>query len=151
MKTNNNTTSTNLALVSPCSTCKNQQATSSPGLPVCPRRQWQALVSSLQQTNGDISNISHLALYGTEGTTSSGDGSLRNPVYSSDMHTIMVWTALLKDNVGIVGNDGVLVTSSILESNFNNKYIVCNRLPFVPRDQEATYFQKGAFSEGDQI
>lgn len=151
MKRLENSNSINLAIVSPCSTCKNQQASPSPGLPVCPRRQWQAELERLKSTGEKTTNIEHLALYGTEGTTSEGDGSLRNPVYSDSLHSIIVWSALLKDNTGLVDSKGNQITTSILDPQFDTTYIVCDKLPFVPHDQEATYFQKGALSEGDQI
>ena len=151
MKRLENSNTSNLAIVSPCSTCKNQQASPSPGLPVCPRRKWQADLATFNADGTDTSKITQLALYGTEGTSSEGDGSLRNPVYSDSMHSIIVWAALLKDNVGIVDSSGNKITTDILDPNFDTTYIVCNKLPFVPHDQEATYFQKGAFAEGDQV
>jgi hypothetical protein len=134
-----------LALVSPCSTCKNQLTAAGPnGQPTCPRRVLQAGGATTTATD-------HLVLYGTEGTANEGDGSYRNPVYWTDGHAILVWIALLGDNGGVYDGAGNPVTPGILDPGFDTSHIQCRPLPIVPRDSEAAYFQHGALAENDQL
>lgn len=140
-----------LALVSPCSTCKNQLAAPQPGLPACPRRAIEAKMKQASDAGGDTAAISHLALYGTEGTDQAGDGSYRNPVYGDTEHAILVWVAALMDNGGTLDSQGNVVNPNLLDPGFDTKYMHCRPLPVIPSDSEAQYFAQGAFMEGDHI
>ena len=134
-----------LALVSPCSTCKNQLTAPGPnGQPACPRR-------VLQAQSATTSIADHLVLFGTEGTANAGDGSYRNPVYWDDGHAILVWTALLEDNGGVYDASGNQIAPGILDPSFDTGHIQCRPLPIVPQDSEAAYFQQGALAENDQL
>jgi hypothetical protein len=140
-----------LAVVSPCSACKNQAALAVDGKPACPRRAAQSELQSAQAAGVDTSAIQHLALFGTEGTAQEGNGSLLNPVYSSDLHAILVWVALLIDNGPLTDRSGNQISPNILDPSFDTSYIQCRSIPVTPRDNEAAYFQKGAFAEMDQL
>ena len=140
-----------LAIVSPCASCHNQLTVSTNGMPLCPRRVLNAKLATLQDAGTDTSSMQHLALYGTEGTSQAGDGSYRNPVYSDDLHAILVWIALLEDNGGVFDTTGNQLCPNLLDPDFDTSYIQCHSLPVTTRDNEAVYFQKGAFTANDQL
>jgi len=147
-------TGTALAIVSPCSQCKNQLDATKDGKPFCPRRMWQTSLAQNEANGESDPSIESLAAYGTEGTDAEGDKSLRNPVYLNDGKTVLVWIATLRDNSGIHDTNGNPVVPSILDPSFipdNTDYIRCRLFPFVPAVHEAAYRQSGAMKEGDQV
>lgn len=145
-----------LAIVSPCSKCKNQLSEQTDGKPFCPRRKAQADLKASQdenQSNGDP-RLEPLAAYGTEGTPNAGDQSLRNPVYLDDSKTTLVWIATLRDNSGVPGPNGTLVAPSIQDPAFLDnytEYIQCRPHPFLPAEHEAHYRQIGGLKERDAV
>lgn len=152
MKRDSGTTPIHLAIVSPCSACKNQLTEPKDGKPACPRRMLEAQKQAIEEQGGSTEHLNHLLLSGTEGTENEGDGSLRNPVYFND--SIFLWVATLSDNSGVRDAEGNLLAPHLLDPAFlqsKTEYIQCRPLPVVPRDHEAAYFQKGAFMEGDQL
>lgn len=145
-----------LAVVSPCSTCKNQLAEQVDGKPFCPRRKAQADLEAFQTANQGNSDprLLPLAAFGTEGTPNEGDHSLRNPVYLDTNNTTVVWIATLRDNSGVPGDDGSMLAPSILDPSFMDnytEYIQCRPRPFLPAEHEAHYRQVGGLKEGDYI
>jgi hypothetical protein len=140
-----------LAVVSPCSSCKNQLTVSSDNKPACPRRVLAQNLAIMESNGTDTTPLQHMALYGTEGTSNEGDGSYRNPVYSDDLHAILVWAAFLEDNGGVYDSQGNLVCPSLLNPSFDTSYIQCRSIPVTLRENEATYFQNGALAENDQL
>jgi hypothetical protein len=135
-----------LAVVSPCSQCSNQRSEPKDGKPACPRRAWKKYIGDLQ-TNGGVLGPG-LDLVQITGT--SGD-ALANPVYSDDQHVILVWAAHLRDNMGVLDEQGNVVTPQILDPGFNTDFIKCNPNPYVVRDTEANYFLRGAYREFDTL
>lgn len=145
-----------LAIVSPCSTCKNQLAEQEDGKPYCPRRKIQADQIAYQNDNqgNPDPRLIPLAAYGTEGTPNEGDGSLRNPVYLDSNNTTLVWIAALRDNSGVLNPDGTILIPSIQDPTFltdHTDYIQCRPRPFLPAEHEAHYRQVGGLKEGDAI
>jgi hypothetical protein len=140
-----------LAIVSPCSSCQNQLTVSHDGMPACPRRVAQQNIQYMQSVGIDTTGVQHLALYGTEGAAQAGNGSYLNPVYSDNLHAILIWIALLEDNGGVLDSQGNELCPNLLDPNFNTSYIQCRSLPVTTRDNEAVYFQKGAFAPKDQL
>jgi hypothetical protein len=140
-----------MGIVSPCSTCKNQNSSTAADTPACPRRNYQQQLTQIQTDGGDPSAIQHLALYGTEGTACEGDGSFRNPAYWNDGNSILIWVALLEDNLGVFDKTGARICPDLLNPGFDSTYIQCRTLPVVPREHEAAYFQGGALAESDQL
>lgn len=145
-----------LAVVSPCSQCKNQLAAQEDGKPFCPRRKAQADLQEYADNNqGNLDpRLVPLAAYGTEGTSKQGDQSLRNPVYLDQAKTTLVWIATLRDNSGVPGPDNSLVAPSILDPSFltdHTEYIQCRPRPFLPAEHEAHYRQVGGLKEMDFI
>lgn len=136
-----------LAIVSPCSSCKNQLAENANGRPACPRRRAVQRKADLEARGLDTSSTDHLVLTGTDGN------DLANPVYvdTEESGAILVWVATLKDNPGVRDGQGNLLTPHILNPSFDTQYINCRPLPVVPRDNEAAFFQKGAWAEGDTL
>lgn len=135
-----------LAIVSPCSTCKNftqpASATPDPHQQMCPRRLWINQNKSLPGTVDPV-------LY-TTGTTD--PNTLANPVIDPTTGNYIVWVAAVEDNPGIIDETtGNSLTPSILDPNFNNLYIHCRRYPYVPEDHHDTLRATGAFQEGDKI
>lgn len=140
--------STQVGVVSPCSTCKNYLAApdpTSPWKPVCPRRYWQALNQSSQQ-DGISPPAGYLTQSGTDDPT-----KLANPVYSESDSSVLIWTASLEDNQGVRDSEGHLLTSDILSPDFDTTYTNCKLLPYVPGMDQAAYYQAGAFKEGDPL
>jgi hypothetical protein len=150
---------TQLGIVSPCSTCKNQRYLSKMGEPMnaCPRRSWQneylydIAGTTDQQASG--SQIVQLALTGNSNPPSL-TSPLNNPVYDSDSQSVLVWTALyminraIRDNVsGAVVNPGLNEGLDVFDTN----YIQCELMPYSPNTDEHGYFLNGAFKEGDPI
>lgn len=145
-----------LAVVSPCSQCKNQLSEQVDGKPFCPRRKAQADLQEYEDNNqgNQDQRLAPLAAYGTEGTSSDGDQSLRNPVYLDQQKTTLVWIATLRDNSGVPGPDGTLIAPSILDPTFltdHTEYIQCRPRPFLPAEHEAHYRQVGGLKEMDFI
>ena len=132
-----------LAIVSPCASCQNQLTVSQNGMPACPRRVAQQNIQYMQSVGIDTTGVQHLALYGTEGTSQAGNGSYLNPVYSDNLHAILIWIALLEDNGGVLDSQGNELCPNLLDPSFNTSYIQCRSLPVTTRDNEAVYFQKG--------
>lgn len=150
-------TGTAYAIVSPCSQCKNQlSAPGADGKPYCPRRYWQAAQDTYKQNSNGKSNQTFvpLALYGTEGTATEGDKSLKNPVYDNTGKSALVWIATLRDNSGIRDSKDNVIAPSILDPSFipnSTTYIQCRPLPYIPALHEAAYRQSGALKEGDTV
>lgn len=136
-----------LSVVSPCSSCKNQLAENADGKPACPRRRIAQRKKDLEAQGADTSSLEHLVVTGTD------SDALANPVYldGDKGGAILVWIATLKDNPGVHDNGGNLLTPHILHPDFDTSFIQCRPLPIVPREQEAAYFHKGAWSEGDML
>ena len=120
-------------------------------MPACPRRVAQQNIQYMQSAGIDTTGVQHLALYGTEGTAQAGNGSYLNPVYSDNLHAILIWIALLEDNGGVLDSQGNQLCPNLLDPSFNTSYIQCHSLPVTTRDNEAVYFQKGAFAPNDQL
>ena len=148
-KTHPNTSSL-FAIVSPCSTCNNKRSSPDPvtGLPACPRQVAKVIRQQYDGAGQSSTQLDPLVLTGNEGTDATG---LVNPVYSDDLHSVLVWYATLNDNSGIVSPNGTLAVPNLLDPSFDTTYIQCNQSPCTPADPEATYYQKGAWQEGDQI
>jgi hypothetical protein len=141
-------------IVSPCSSCLNQRATSDSigGKPSCPRRVAAAAKQQLDNNSIDSSQYDLLVLTGSNpGEQDDGTKALSNPVYDSTTNTILVWSATFKDNGPTFADDGTVLSPDILDPNFSSDWIQCWQRPFTPRDPEATYFQKGCLMEGDQV
>lgn len=141
------------AVVSPCSSCKNQLSEmSAEGKPFCPRRKWQADLAAMKSRNEKVDPVLiPLTAYGTEGTNNEGDKSLRNPAYLDDGKITLVWIATLRDNSGLRDKADNQVTPSILDPAFNTEYIHCRKYPYIPAQHEAEYRQNGALKEGDRV
>jgi hypothetical protein len=154
---NKNQTSTNvslsyLAIVSPCSTCKNQLAVANGNKPACPRRKAQAAQQEFQQNQFSSTVGDPLALTGNEDNPdASGSTGLVNPVYSTKDNSILVWVAAVKDNVGLTDNKGNVIYTDLMDPNFDTTYITCKVNPVTPEKNEADYFQAGAWAEWDQV
>jgi hypothetical protein len=150
-------TGTAFAVVSPCSTCMNQNSIMTPeGKPACPRRKWQADQTTYQQQQNGNSDprLVPLCLYGTEGTPQYGNQALTNPVYDNTGKSALVWIATTRDNSGIRDINDNVVAPSILDPTFIPQYtdwIYCRPLPYIPAQHEAAYRQSGALKEGDVI
>lgn len=148
---------TAFAVVSPCSQCKNQLSEQGEdGKPYCPRRKWQADQKLFQQHNNGNSDprIAPLAAYGTEGTSQEGDQSFRNPVYSDNGKSSLVWIATLRDNSGIRDGADNVVAPSILDPAFipnSTDWINCRSIPYIPAQHEAAYRTFGGLKEGDTV
>jgi hypothetical protein len=136
-----------LAVVSPCSSCKNQLAENSAGKPACPRRLIAQRKKDMESQGTDTTALQHLVETGTS------DESLANPVYldGENAGSILVWIATIKDNSGVRDKDGTILSPHILHPDFDTTFIQCRPLPIVPRDHEAAFFQKGAWAEGDTL
>ncbi len=142
-----------LGIVSPCSSCLNQRsAISDDGKPACPRRIAAAQKQNLDANNQDSSDLALVVLTGTsDGQQDDGTMTLSNPVYEDSLNTILVWVAAFKDNGPTVDSGGNLLSPDILDPSFSSDWLQCKSRPFVPRDSEAQYFQKGCLMEGDQV
>lgn len=145
-----------LAIVSPCSTCKNHREEPEGNKPACPRRALLKLARDREKDGKPLSpSFSPALLTGTEGTDQQGSDALANPVYSDDQHHILVWAAHLEDNMGVYEKSGELVSPPLWSQgqmeDFNTEYLHCNNLPYVVRETEASYFQQGAYKEWDTL
>jgi hypothetical protein len=144
-----------LAIISPCSSFKNQLSEAKNGRPPCPRRQIQQQKTELDTAGVPTQHLEHLTLTGREADSAnppaSGDNDLRNPVYWNEGNAVLVWVATLADNGGVRGADDTWVSSHLLDPTFDTAYIQCHPLPVVPAIAEAAYFTLGAFLEGQQV
>lgn len=140
-------------IVSPCSTCANKRLSPDPntGLSGCPRRAAQNLQSQLQSAGLTTIQVDPLALTGNEDTSDSSSTSLVNPVYSSQLNSVLVWVATLSDNSPTYDSSGNVINPDLLDPSFDTKYIRCREKPVSPADNEAVYRSKGAWAEGDQL
>jgi hypothetical protein len=144
--------STEKAILSPCSTCKNKRDEPKDGKPACPRLVWQKYVKDLKDKGRDVpAALSPALLKGTEGTDQESSDALRNPVYSDDSHHILLWAAALADNKGVYNQQGDLLSPHILDPEFDTDFIQCRSLPYAVQDYEASYFMKGAYRENDTL
>lgn len=134
-----------LSIVSPCSGCKNQRADVQNGLPMCPRRYWEAQKKQMDLLGEDTSAYAFLTAPGN----TRNDGSLDNPVYWTEGDAILVWVAALEDNTPtfLGGNQQ---TPDITDSAFDTTNINCKLTPYVTKS-EADYFQMGRLQSGDQV
>jgi hypothetical protein len=140
-------------IVSPCSSCNNQRAVPDlqNNLPRCPRRAAMAYQAELQAAGLTTIQVAPLTLTGNEDNSSSTSTALQNPVYSSALNSVLVWVATIPDNGVIIDANGNVLSPGLLGSGFDTKYINCRELPITPKDNEASYRSKGAWSEGDQL
>jgi hypothetical protein len=150
---------TELGIVSPCSTCKNQRASSIVGgaMNYCPRRRWQnqyvTEIAGTPDQQVDASNIEQLALTGNDSDPST-TAQLNNPVYDIDNQSILVWIALYTTNRAIRSpGSGIIVNPGLSEGLdvFDTEYIQCESMPYTPNIDEHGYFMNGALKEGDPI
>ena len=139
---------TYLAVVSPCSQCSNKRSSPDPisGAPACPRLLWAAYAAELAAASQDISALAPLLLTGNSSNT-----QLSNPIYSDDQDATLVWIATLKDNSGVYDEDGNVVTTQILDPDFDTTYIRCQTYPFTPGVSKTTYRANGSFREMDNL
>lgn len=148
-----------LAIVSPCSTCKNKNA-----FPVedkdgkignkffCPRLHWKEVKNAMESSNDNaVKNnaqyLRHLVLTGTD------DDKLTNPISDKDGGSILVWVANIQDNEDIRDAAGKIISPSILsgEGSFQTERIVCSSLPFVPENSSVEYNQAGRLEEWSPV
>jgi len=135
-----------VAVVSPCTSCKNHRLTyTDEGYWPCPRKVWaeRARTETIENTVPD---------YLIEAGSTDDSGSLVNPVYAEDFNLILIWTADVAENCGLYvhGTDQV-ITPSILDPDFDSTYIKCSPLPSLPMETEASYYQNGAYKEGETV
>jgi hypothetical protein len=144
-----------LAIVSPCSTCKNQRSEpDANGLAACPRRFWQnqaKIVAARQNSNDVTSHFPVLIATGKERYGDTSGGALINPVYWDQGNCIAVWVAKLEDNQAIVSDTGRITNTDILSDSFDTTYTNCSLYPYTPEGNENEYFQKGSLKEGERI
>lgn len=137
---------TQLAVVSPCSQCKNQRAVDADGKPACPRRALLKQAADAQAIGKPLSTAFDPALL-----TGTDSDALANPVYDAENHHILVWTANLADNMGFKDEASGLIVPKLLDDNFDTDYIQCHAKPYTAGMNEATYFLQGALSEWDTL
>lgn len=140
MAANSNVPIVHMGVVSPCSTCKNRQADSANGLPMCPRMYWGEVA-----TESDASFPDFLSASGTD-----QQDKLVNPVYLEEASCVVVWVASLESNQGYF-QDGKRINPDILHPGFDTKYIVCNAYPYAIQTSEAEMYQGGVYKEMDQL
>ena len=143
-----------IAVVSPCSRCKNQRITPEAGLPACPRRHWDEFLKEAQDSAA-APPPDYLVRHNKAGT---GD-RLENPVYIKDLNIILVWIAAVEENRDIQDSSGNLVNPSILNMDvsgsgtgaFDTNYITCQHYPCVPGLHSTLFFHGGQLSEGERL
>ena len=143
-----------MAVVSPCSRCKNLRSDPVNNLAACPRRHWDEVAQQASTSAGAAP-----AAYLTRHNKANSGQQLENPVYISDLKTIVIWIAAVEENREILDPVGNLVNPSILEmqvsgsgtGSFDTNYITCHHFPCMPSPHSATLFQGGQFSEGEQL
>jgi hypothetical protein len=135
-----------LALVSPCSHCQNFTQpialSSDPYRSACPRRTW----INQNQANPDNPIDSVLYLSGTD-----DPNTLVNPVVDQATGNYLIWVAAVDDNQGIQDTNGNVITTGILDPNFNNLYIKCRLFPYVSEQHHDILRNIGAFQENDHV
>ena len=139
-----------LAIVSPCSTCRNFTAAQDENdkfRPTCPRRFW---IDTVEQMGDENSYPDYLSESGTDDLH-----KLINPVHSEANATIFTWVAIQENNRGVVDESGSQLAVGILHPDFDpekdSKYLQCEQLPYVPEDHQASLFQQGVLHEMDQV
>lgn len=137
-----------LAVVSPCSNCKNfTQSTSTSSDPfraACPRRIW---IQQQQQSPDDPGAVDPVLFL--SGTNDSN--KLVNPVVDEATGNYLVWVAAVEDNAGIADEQGNQITPGILDPSFNNLYIKCRLFPYVSEQHHDTLRASGPFQEMDHV
>lgn len=146
----NSNTKGSLAIVSPCSSCKNQAAEWSEGTPnYCPRRYWQNHVKAMQeQYPNQVRGDEFLTLTGTQ------DDSLSNPVYWDSGNSTVVWIAYLSDNQAIIEADGKVTNPDItagIDGGFDTSKIQCNLHPCIQATSEADQRMIGRLEEWQPV
>ena len=149
---------TQLGIVSPCSTCNNQRYLSTAGGPMntCPRRVAQNMyLTAMTGDSGQQASASDLIQIALTGNSSvpSLSAPLNNPVYDNSSQSIIVWAATYTTNRAILDTYGNVVNPSLDQglNVFDTTYIQCEPLPFSPNVDEHGYFLNGALKEGDPI
>lgn len=135
-----------LAVVSPCSECKNRRTEAKDGKSACPR-----LALRQKEEQGKASGQPLPPAYDLALKTGTSSDALANPVYDDENNHILIWAAHLQDNMGVY-RDGKLVPESVLGSaNFDTDYIVCSQLPYMLGESEAAYRARGAYRGWDSL
>ena len=143
-----------MAIVSPCSRCKNNRSYAANNLSPCPRRHWDD-VAQQAASSADPAPPAYLTRHNKANTGQ----QLENPVYIKDLNVILVWIAAVEENRAILDPSGAQVNPSILEMNvsgsgtgaFDTNYITCHHFPCVPALHSTSWFQGGQFSEGERL
>lgn len=133
-----------VAVISPCSSCKNNRVDYTPeGYWPCPRKVWENRLKT--QVINDAVPV-YLPTAGGK------DGAYANPCYQEDKKLLLIWTASLVRNSGIYAHGTRdQVTTDILDPQFDTTYIKCNELPSLPMETEASYFNAGAYKQGETV
>ena len=115
--------------------------------PAHERQVAQQNIQYMQSAGIETTGVQHLALYGTEGAAQAGNGTITPSATAFGV----VWMPFLEDNGGVLDGQGNQLCPNLLDPSFNTSYIQCHSLPVTTRDNEAVYFQKGAFAANDQL
>jgi hypothetical protein len=139
-----------LAIVSPCSTCKNQAAEwTEDTTNYCPRRFWQSQVKNMEEQYPDqVRGAEFLSLTGTK------SDALANPVYWDEGNSTIVWIAYLSDNQAAVDAQGKVTNPDITvgeAGGFDTSRIQCNLHPCIQGTSEADQRSMGRLEEWQPI
>lgn len=127
-----------LAIVSPCSDCKNRRDMTKDGKPSCPRMFWERRKKEAEKSDTPSdAPPEYLTRHGKKES-----GGLENPVNFREGNIRLVWIATIEENRAILNSDGSTKNPSILSGKdaFDTDYIVCRQLPCIPGDAEASWF-----------
>lgn len=140
-----------MAIISPCSTCKNQLTEYDPNdlrkLP-CPRRVLKQRYDANQAAKAGPTDPGYIPPYLVASGTDDPN-KLANPVIDSPQ--ALVWIALVDDNQGIQDAKGNVICKSILDNGFDTTYIRCQPVPYIPRTTISKWSAEGYWKEGRQV
>lgn len=140
-----------LAVISPCSSCKkysnpdtNNQAGPVP-FPPCPRYFWKQQNEEFKKGNRDDEVPAYLTATGTE-----DQDTLRNPVYSRDLKSVLLWVAKVVKNRPVMV-DGIALTGDLLEPGYDTNFIECETFPYVCEETQQSLWSRGVYREWDRV
>jgi hypothetical protein len=126
-----------LALVSPCSDCKNQRSEPNEQFPACPRQYWDR---RLKESQADDSGVEAPPDYLTRKGREDDAESYENPVSWEEGQVRLIWVAALEENRAILKPDSSVLNPDILNAGFDSQYITCRHLPYISNCREGEYY-----------
>ena len=144
-------------VVSPCSVCRAYLKDPETGI-TCPRRHWIERAKSGEPVHPLLSRKNSYDLHQRLYKVQPAPDALENPVFSTEMQSVVVWVAALGDNPAVadpktgklLAPDLGLVAGGQEAAGYPTEYIRCRPYPFIP-GQPGRLFTDLLFREWEPV